>query len=117
MFIKFNYQFLIKNKIQLRGAFVFHSKTNLDLFLEEEYIREFLIDGQWFIAKDLEIPDLSEKIGFQLNSDEWHEFSQLEKMESFEGESMDWSDFCDLLVEQKYDTYYCNFEYQDSIIE
>ena len=60
---------------------VFSNSNDLKLNLIEEIIRKHLIDGQWFVSKEWNVPDLHFR-EFSWDSEvdhDWHEFERLEE--------------------------------------
>ena len=75
--IKFNYLYRDGNNYKQFGYIIFCNPSNVDVEVIESIIRSELIDGEFFIAENWDIPTLF----FEVHNEDdhaWHEFSSIE---------------------------------------
>ncbi|MCB1179969.1 MAG: hypothetical protein KDK36_20495 [Leptospiraceae bacterium] len=103
-YIEFLYLYRVDKYNTKYGSMVFECRFGLNLKDEEEFIRNFLIDGEWFIAKDLNLPSLQSENDLE---EEWHEFIGIKPYHSpkIELNYPKWDDFCCNLPQNQYDTF------------
>jgi hypothetical protein len=81
MNIKFYYLYRDGANYKNFNEIIFSNPNDLKLNLIEEIIRKHLIDGQWFVSKEWNVPDLHFR-EFSWDSEidlDWHEFERVEE--------------------------------------
>lgn len=75
--IKFNYLYRDGGNYKNFGSVILSNFNNVDITKVDHYIRHNLIDGEYFSAKNWNIPDLS----FEIPNFDDHEFHEFENVE------------------------------------
>jgi len=75
--IKFNYLYRDASNYKNFGSIIFHNPNNLSIDDVENIIRSQLIDGEYFYARKLNIPELF----FEIPNSDDHEFHEFENVE------------------------------------
>jgi hypothetical protein len=101
-----NFQYSYKDTLGNEKANIVHfpSGIELDIEKENEFIRQLLIDGRWFSAVDLCLPELFfEDFDPQLDHG-WHEFVGL-TFSNFPPREIQerWEDFLERLIEIQFE--------------
>ncbi|HEY6434960.1 MAG TPA: hypothetical protein VIY47_00085 [Ignavibacteriaceae bacterium] len=103
MNIKFSYLYRDGANYKQFNEIVFSNPSNLTVREIEMAIKEKLIDGQWFVAKDWELPDLHFK-EYAWDSEidhDWHEFNCTEETTEESTEIKSIKDFLNLIQDKK----------------
>jgi len=95
--IKFNYLYCDAGNYKRYGSVVYTNHTNISLIKIENTIRENLIDGEYFIADEWQVPSLFFETS---NPDDhhWHEFSNVELTEDIATSILDIKEFISQLL-------------------
>lgn len=102
--LKFSYLYRDAGNYKNYNEVVFGNRQGLSMEKLRATIESNLIEGQWFVAKDLELPSLFFK-EFEWDEEldhNWHEFQDLEETEEEANREEDIQVFLDRLAAKKY---------------
>ena len=74
MNLRFDYLYRDAGNYKNWGDLVFLNKANCDACCLEQQAKKFLIDGEFFVAEKVGVPDLKFQIHIDTLDHEWHEF-------------------------------------------
>jgi hypothetical protein len=106
--IKFLYLYRHACNYKNFGEVVFGNYENLPTDEIRTAIQKSLIEGQWFVAKDLQLPSLFFKeFAYDDELDHnWHEFDDVKETDEDVNREEDLQVFLQRLVSKKYDSIY-----------
>ncbi len=103
MNIKFSYLYRDGSNYKQYNEVIFSNPNAINVLYIYQAIKQHLISGQWFVAKDWALPDMHFKEYFpdvEIDHD-WHEFEEVEETQSNPTQDGTIDDFLSVIANSK----------------